>query len=384
MDTGPHPVLPATRRSSRRTQVRETSVDELFAFSDDDGPVHPLQPVHPVGSAARGPRPGATATHAATGAHAATAIAAAEAPLVVIDEQEEDPDQLTVGGPLLPSNVRGGPGGRVRRTPRDGVEAAGVAAARVQSGHLDRSEDRLRVVADVNGPRIRLGLAWFLAAGAALLLSHYLAAAVFAVVAVAGAIQSATALRRYGHRTNPYLAGACAGLVTVAAVAPSSTAVGLAVLISVVASLISGLHIGGFDLDSSADTIRSWLAIALACAGPVVFARYETALGVLLFLLVCSYDAGDFLVGTASSNSFEGPLAGLVGVLAVGCGAAILHPGGLAQYDLWPAVLAAAVACPIGQLLGSVTLPAAGAFAPALRRVDSLIAVSAIWLVLFA
>lgn len=399
MDTGPHPTIRARRRG------RETTVDELFSFGEPEpepelehderndghaghagydlaGPADGLVPVEAVDADVIDLRdnPASARAHARNGT--------AEAPVVVLSSHEEDPDQLTVGGPLLPVNVRGGPAGRVGGGSRDGMEGAGVAAARAiarpRSRAVEQDEPRLRVVADVNGPRIRLGLAWFVLGGGALLLHRYLAAAVFTAVAATGAIQAATALRRRGHRTNPYLAGAAAALVTVAGVAPSSSAVGLAVLVAVVVSLISGLHYGGFDLESSADTIRSWLGVAIACAGPVVFARYETALGVLLFLLVCSYDAGDFLVGTASSNSFEGPLAGLVGVLAVGCGAAILHPWGLADHQLWPAVLLAAAACPVGQLLGSITLPTAGAFAPALRRVDSLIAVSLIWLVLFA
>jgi hypothetical protein len=39
----------------------------------------------------------------------------------------------------------------------------------------------------------------------------------------------------------------------------------------------------------------------------------------------------------------------------------------------------AAAACPFGQILASATLPGAGAPAPALRRIDTLLLLALIW-----
>ncbi len=242
---------------------------------------------------------------------------------------------------------------------------------------------RLQAVPDINGPRVRLGLLWFVLAAAGLAFGAWTAALVLVPVAAVGAVQAGAALRKAGGRAQPLVAGGAAAAVVAAGVAPTSRAVGLMVLLAVVLSLISGLHVGGFDLVSASSTVRAWLGVALAAVAPVVLARFEPALAVLALLLVCSYDAGDFLVGSAASTVVEGPLAGAVAVLAVGCGALALHPASLSNYRLWPAVLLTAMACPIGQLVGSATLPSAGAFAPGLRRLDSLMLTGPVWLLLF-
>lgn len=102
----------------------------------------------------------------------------------------------------------------------------------------------------------------------------------------------------------------------------------------------------------------------------------------MLFALVCTYDAGDYLVGSASRRRLEGPLAGGIGVLVVTFGVALLHPVELHTDRLWLLGVSTAVACPLGQLVASAALPRAAAFAPALRRLDTLILAGPLWLVL--
>jgi hypothetical protein len=328
-ETGPMPAIAPVPASGPAwpSSPRETSVDELFRG------VGPTAPGTAVGM---------------------SAAATAEAPAPVVSLG--DPDEVS------------------------GVGGTGVGSAPARAAA--RSE-RLRVVADTGSSRVPLGLLWFVLGAVSLAVGPLSAAVVFAPVAVVGAIQTATALRRHGGRPRPLLAGAVALGVVLAALAPTSRQVGVAVLAGVAASLAGGFGRGGFRIGVASATVRSWLGASLAAAVPVALAGYEPSLGVLVFLLACAYDVGDYLVGTASASWFEGPAAGSLGLLAVGFGAAVLQPGALSDHPLWPAVLIAAVACPAGQLLASLALPDARAFAPGLRRLDSLVVVGVAWLVLF-
>ena len=47
--------------------------------------------------------------------------------------------------------------------------------------------------------------------------------------------------------------------------------------------------------------------------------------------------------------------------------------------SMWLLGLATAAACPLGQLTGSVLLPSGASFAPALRRLDSLLIAGPLW-----
>jgi len=328
MDTGSLPVrTPAEARSSRPAG-RETTVDELFAAT---GPL----PVYG---------------------------AASEAPVLIVDD-----DVLVEGED-------------------DEVELpAGVSRSRFEVAIEDlRRSERLQVVADRHSPSVLLGVLWLVVGALCLAVHRFAAVAVFATVAGVGAVQTAAALRRVGDGPRPLLAGGCALAIVAAATAPSSRLVGLAVLVAVAASLIGGLHMGGFDAVAASGTVRSWLGIALAGAVPVVLAGAEPSLGVLLFLLACAYDAGDHLVRAAAASWYEAPLAGAVGVLAVGFAAVVFQPGGLSQHSLWPAIIVATVTCPLGPVVASLTLPRGAAFAPALRRLDSLIVVAPLWVLLFS
>ena len=328
MDSGVMPVLSAVAARPGRRQVRETTVEELFGTF--------------------GPGPSSQAATSAT-------------PVLIVDDDLLDDAELVGYDP-----------------------APGLTRSRAEMSVEDlRRRERLGVVADAGGPRAELGLLWFLVGGLSLWAGRYLALAVFAPVAVIGAVQTAAALRRAGDRTRPLLAALCAAVVVGAAVAPSSKAVGVAILGAVLVSLLGGIHAGGFDVVSATTTVRSWLGVGLAAAVPVVFAGSEPALAVLLFVLACSHDAGDHLVGATAAGWYEGPLAGSVAVVAAGFAAVVLEPGTLADHQLWAAVAVAAVACPLGRLVGSLTLPRSGGFAPGLRRLDSLIVLAPLWVLLF-
>jgi len=376
-DTGPLPVvvavpapdhLPSTR-PAWPAPFRETSVDELFhgtgqpvtsgtsSTAGTVGMAGAAGTVGMAGAAGTVGMAGAAGTVGMAGAAGTAGMAgtaAAEAPAYAL--ADTDTDEIA----------------------DEHAVPAGSGPDRAAARH-----ERLRVVADTGSSRVPLGLLWFALGAVALAVGPATAAAVFAPVAVVGAIQTATALRRAGARPRPLLAGAIALGVVLAALAPTSRVVGAAVLAGVALSLAGGFSRGGYAFGAASASVRSWLGASLAAAVPVALAGYEPSLAVLVFLLACAYDVGDYLVGSASASWFEGPAAGALGLLAVGFGAAVLQPGALSDHPLWPAVLIAAVACPAGQLLASLALPDARAFAPGLRRLDSLVAVGVAWLVLF-
>ncbi len=100
---------------------------------------------------------------------------------------------------------------------------------------------------------------------------------------------------------------------------------------------------------------------------------------IVLLFLAAAYDVGDYLVGSASANAIEGPLAGIIGVVVMTFAAAVVDPPGF-DGGVWAFGLLAAVLCPLGPLAASAILPRAAAFAPALRRLDSLLLVGPVWL----
>jgi hypothetical protein len=127
--------------------------------------------------------------------------------------------------------------------------------------------------------------------------------------------------------------------------------------------------------------VRCWLFVVLAAASPLLLARADVGRVVVLLFVVAAYDVGDYLVGSASPNAVEGPLAGLIGVLVMTFAAAVVDPPGFDGHPVWLLGLLAAGLCPLGPLMASAILPRAGAFAPALRRLDSLLLVGPVWVI---
>jgi hypothetical protein len=116
--------------------------------------------------------------------------------------------------------------------------------------------------------------------------------------------------------------------------------------------------------------------VGAAC---VVLVRAESVIAaVVLILLASAYEVGDYIVGSGASNPVEGPLAGATTATLVALPLAIVL---VEPYnDAGVALLAfTAVACPLGQVVASAVLPGAGAHAPALRRIDTLLVLAPLW-----
>jgi hypothetical protein len=274
---------------------------------------------------------------------------------------------------------------------------------------------RYRYVHDVAGPKVRVGVAWFvlvLASCAPGPPPWGLATVLAPVAGVAAAqtgrahLQTRSPRGRSSRSLLPLVAGvAAAGVAGAAAAGPQP--LGGAILLAV-AGTIAAAGTGLIDISESrarkpavdaggeparpgpagtsesvAVAVRCWLFVALAVAAPLLLARVEIGRSIVLLFLVAAYDVGDYLVGSASSNAVEGPLAGVIGVVVMTFAAAVVDAPGFEGGWVWVFGLLAAVLCPLGPLVASAILPRAGAFAPALRRLDSWLLVGPVWVLGF-
>jgi hypothetical protein len=242
---------------------------------------------------------------------------------------------------------------------------------------------RLRVVYDVQGPRVRLGVGWFVLELFALLGGHWTVAFLYAITAAIAALQTAKAwhhVRRYPHQVTAGTGAAAIGM----AGAVTTGLVGVAILGTVIAALVIAYSERGGDLrvDAVVDasyTIRCALFSGFAAACVAICARFEFGAVVGLVLIVSAYETGDYLVGSGASNPFEGPIAGITAVLVTtfAIGALDIKPFQFPEAFVFGAL--AAGLCPAGQLVASAVLPSNAAPASALRRLDSLLLLAPAW-----
>jgi hypothetical protein len=253
-------------------------------------------------------------------------------------------------------------------------------AARPRPARIDRR--RLAVVYDIEGPRARLGVAWFAGALVATAAGTLTTAVAFAVAAGFAGRQVARAWGSVRWQADvaagigalPVLAAAVAGV-------PGAIAAGaLGVVVAVGASWSpDGARLPGRSGRVAAAGIMV-LALVPALGGVgVVLVRAESVVAaVVLVVVACAYEMGDYIVGSGASNPIEGPLAGATTATLVALPLALVlvepyDAGGVALLVL------AAAACPFGQIVASAALPGAAAHAPALRRVDTFLLLSSIW-----
>lgn len=127
--------------------------------------------------------------------------------------------------------------------------------------------------------------------------------------------------------------------------------------------------------------VAAWFFVGLAAVGPLFTWRIELGAVVVLLAFVGIYDVGNHLVGVDAGSSWEGPVAGIVGVGVVAFAAAAFgippfDPAGAASF-----ALVAAATLPFGPVVASLLLPK-GASSAVVRRIDSLLVIGPIWPVL--
>jgi hypothetical protein len=247
-----------------------------------------------------------------------------------------------------------------------------------------RAGSRYRVHYDIDGPRVRLGIAWFTGAVVALALGTAAVALYFGLAFAAAAAHTLRTWRARGADVDPRVALIGTAMVVAAAVVHPRL-MGVAVLVLAAAAVGLGVR----DLDEGEPTtaafaraslvLQSALPTAVAGGCLVLLADLELWAAVALVLLTSAYETGDYLIGSGSTNSIEGPVAGGVAVVVVTLAVAAV---GFPPFTLGQATAFGLLVAPgafAGQMLASVMLPHARAFAPALRRVDSLLLVAPLW-----
>ncbi len=243
-----------------------------------------------------------------------------------------------------------------------------------------KSGNRYRIHYDIDGPRVRLGVLWFLGAMVAFALGLIGVVVYFSLAFAAAASHALRTWRARGLDVDPRVALVATALVVAAAgISPQAMGIGI-ILLAVAALAISGAGGAGTSLGRAGITLQTTLPTALAGGCVVLLADREVWSAISLVLLASAYETGDFLIGSGSANAVEGPVAGSVAVLVT---ALVVAGLGFPPFDGVAQALAFCVAvAPLafgGQILASAMLPHSRAFAPALRRVDSLLLAAPLW-----
>lgn len=236
-----------------------------------------------------------------------------------------------------------------------------------------RSRSSYAVVHDVAGPKVRLGVVWFVATAGACLLSRPLLALLLAVAAALAADQVVRIhdpAATEGWRALPLdlprlLAVLGAASMPLAAAAGSDTLAAAMAATTATALLVVGLR--------GALPLVAVLSVGLAAASPLLLHRLGTAAALFLLLLVAAYDAGDFLVGTGAGTTWEGPAAGVAAVAVVGFATTVLTPRPLLEEGAATLALLVAMLAPLGPPLASLLVGGGATPARYVRRLDSLL-----------
>jgi hypothetical protein len=233
---------------------------------------------------------------------------------------------------------------------------------------------------DLDGPRVRMGVAWFVVALLSAWIGMVSVALVFGLVAAVAALQTAAAWRRARLPSNQLLAGIGALAITLAATLGIALT-GL-VLIGFVAAALGAAYLKPGrvpPLLRAAVTIRSGFFVGLAAASAVLIDRTDAAALITLIVLVSGYEVGDFLVGTGASNPVEGPVAGIAAVIVLTFAVSVFEFPPFESGSAWVFGGLAAVLAPLGRFAAPILIPSPDARVPALKRLDSYLLVTPIW-----
>lgn len=249
-----------------------------------------------------------------------------------------------------------------------------------------RKGRRLTVAYDLEGPRIRLGVAWFVVVFASLVIGRAAADVplVGVVYAGAGAVAAAQVVEAWAGRREQVLRVVAMVLAATVGLSASfgARALGAALLVAVVLGIVAGISQVARRrpiLPATALVLQASLPTGLVAASVVLTMRYEIGAGVILLAMVMAFDAGDFLIGSGAGSLFEGPVAGALMIGLVAAVAAIVGAPPFHGALVWVFALGAAVLCPLGQVVASWLLPDATTRASALRRLDSLLLLGPVW-----
>lgn len=261
------------------------------------------------------------------------------------------------------------------------------AEARSAGGRVRaaRSKPRLgrryAVVYDIDGPKVRLGILWFVLAAAALAVGPLPAAIVYGGAAAIAAAQTARCWRKRRQRPNASVAAGTAGLMAAGACFGAGGA-GLAILAGVALAFVAATGDRRSPNPTIVDvgwTLQCALPPGVAAMSMVLLARLDQGSAIALLLLVSAYETGDYLVGSGARNPYEGPAAGASAIVVITFIVSTLPISALDFGQAWLFGGLVVLLAPLGQLAASAILPSAKSPASSLRRLDSLLLCAPVW-----
>lgn len=258
---------------------------------------------------------------------------------------------------------------------------ARTVGARARAARPKRLRRRYAVVHDTSGPKVRLGILWFLVALAALAIGPLPTALVYGSVAAVAAAQTARVWRSRRQRPNEAVAAGMAGLMAAGACLGAGGA-GLGILAGAAMAVVVARGDGRSPHPTLVDagwTIQCGLPPGLAAMSVVLLARLDQGSAIALLLLVSAYETGDFLVGSGARNPYEGPAAGGSAIVVITFIISTLPISALDFGQAWLFGGLVLLLAPLGQLAASALLPSAKAPATGLRRMDSLLLAAPVW-----
>ncbi|MEZ5270440.1 MAG: hypothetical protein R2789_18475 [Microthrixaceae bacterium] len=224
-----------------------------------------------------------------------------------------------------------------------------------------------------DGPKIRLGVFWFLAAVAALVLGRW---AVLALWGSAAVLASWQITRAWSETPR---AQELPGWI------PAGSALASGARVAAAGRDLPGRRSadrGAVGPGGCGDADRSQVGCRrrsgdrrgvglLPAMSVVLIAREEQWAALFLVVAVSFYDAGYFIGAAESSSRLEGPVTGAIGLLAVTFTASAFEAQPFDRATAWVAGAVMLLACPLGQMLTSAELPHPSTDVPAMRRLDS-------------
>ena len=247
---------------------------------------------------------------------------------------------------------------------------------------------RFMVRPDIAGPRVRVGVLWFLVAMAAATAGRWWTGVLWAVMA--GAAGRELLLAWSFRQDAPDAAGSrlsdpvallvAAGAALVPLAAAAGTGIAGITLVLVTLGAVGLGMLGGSDDRAPMAPVIAVVLPAVTAGAVVLVVRSELWAGLFLILAVSLYDAGNFVAGAESSSRLEGPITGMVGVLAVTFTMATFQAPPFDMASAWIIGGVVMVACPVGQWVTSAFLPDPRSPVRAMRRLDTYVLAAPLFL----
>ena len=270
-----------------------------------------------------------------------------------------------------------------------GQDGGAATATEVKRTRGDQEVRRLLARPDITGPRVKLGVLWFIAAVASILLGRWTVLGLWSATAALAAWQvtSVWAEQPRASRLPGWgpAASAVTAVVCVAGAGLGTSLGGIALMAAPIVLVIVVTASGRKPAAAGAAVIGSVLA-AVPAMSVVLVARDEQWAALFLVVAVSFYDAGYFIGAAESSSRLEGPVTGAIGLLAVTFTASAFEAQPFDRATAWIAGGVMVLACPLGQMLVSAELPDTKSSAPAMRRLDAYLVsgplmLAAVWAV---